>query len=223
MGSGRPWRDVVGCTAFGRRHLYQPRSRSSPRAPGASVPPSEARLSSPFPASSWDSRTRSSGPRSRPMCCSRSSSGSSSPMHVDGSRRVYLVLPLLVLWANIHGSVVLGAALVRAVRASILRSAPPVTAVRLGAWLPRAAALVLAPWLCVLASPYGLALRGYYRSVLGNHGRTRARLERMGGQHAARPQPFFFALLLGGGSRRGCRPARTPEPFSALWPSLSPL
>lgn len=70
------------------------------------------------------------------------------------SRRVLWTLPLLALWANLHGTVVLGAALV--------------------AWrgvtsLPRLRALpLLAAPLCVFASPYGLALAGYYRRLLVN-------------------------------------------------------
>ncbi|MGH3022173.1 MAG: GtrA family protein [Gaiellaceae bacterium] len=69
------------------------------------------------------------------------------------SRQVFLVLPLLVLWANLHGSVVLGAGLV------VLRG---LTAGR----RPRALALVALAPLCVLVSPYGLSLLGYYRDLL---------------------------------------------------------
>lgn len=69
------------------------------------------------------------------------------------SRQVFLVLPILVLWANLHGSVVLGAGLVA------LRG--------LTAWRrPRSAALVVLAPLCVLASPYALSLVGYYRHML---------------------------------------------------------
>ena len=69
------------------------------------------------------------------------------------SRQVFLVLPLLVLWGNLHGSVVLGAGLVA------LRG---LTAGR----RPRSLAVVgLAP-LTLLVSPYGLSLLGYYRDML---------------------------------------------------------
>jgi hypothetical protein len=80
------------------------------------------------------------------------------------SSRVYLVLPLLVLWANVHGTVVLGAGLVAlrgvTVAAGGLRG-------REGApWKLRAALLIAAPWPCLLASPYGLDLVGYYVQML---------------------------------------------------------
>ena len=74
------------------------------------------------------------------------------------SSRVYLVLPLLCLWANIHGSVVLGVALT-AVRGLDLVAGCP-------RW--RGAALAAAAPLCLLASPYGFQLVGYYRSTLLN-------------------------------------------------------
>jgi hypothetical protein len=67
------------------------------------------------------------------------------------SPRVYLVLPLLALWANLHGSVVLGAALV------LLRGVTR-----------RSPTLVVLPPLALLASPYGLDLVGYYRKTLFN-------------------------------------------------------
>jgi hypothetical protein len=67
------------------------------------------------------------------------------------SPRVYLVLPLLALWGNLHGSVVLGAGLVVA-RGITRRSAP----------------LVVLPLLALLVSPYGLDLVDYYRGTLLN-------------------------------------------------------
>ena len=67
------------------------------------------------------------------------------------SPRVYLTLPILALWANLHGSVVLGAGLV------VLRGLTR-----------RNAALVLLPPLALLASPYGLDLVHYYRTTLLN-------------------------------------------------------
>jgi hypothetical protein len=82
------------------------------------------------------------------------------------SRRVFIVVPVLVLWANIHGSAVLGASLVLlwavAELIQVGRSA--------NAWRSRAraVALVAVAALSVLASPYGLALPGYYHDVLGS-------------------------------------------------------
>jgi hypothetical protein len=83
----------------------------------------------------------------------------------ERSRRVFLVLPLLVLWANIHGTAVTGAALVAVAGISFgfehRRE-------RLRGWLPRSAVLVLAPFACLLVSPYALRLPAYYHSILFN-------------------------------------------------------
>jgi hypothetical protein len=75
------------------------------------------------------------------------------------SRRLTLfALPALCVWANIHGSVLLGAAVVSAYGLY-------------SAWRSRSrqgAVLALAAPLCVLASPYTTALPGYYRLMLAN-------------------------------------------------------
>jgi hypothetical protein len=80
------------------------------------------------------------------------------------SRRVLLAVPLLAVWANVHGSVVLAAALV-ALRGLTLACArgPREPSARL-----RAAVLLAAPAASVVASPYGLALVDYYRSLILN-------------------------------------------------------
>jgi hypothetical protein len=108
------------------------------------------------------------------------------------SRRVYLVLPLLVIWANVHGSVVLGAALV-ALRGVVLavgrlRSRTPPRA-----WAIRAALLTLVPWLCIFVSPYALGLPSYYRKVLWNP--EFSKLVGEWGPATARSQPIFYVLL----------------------------
>jgi hypothetical protein len=74
------------------------------------------------------------------------------------SRRIFLTLPLLVLWANLHGSVLLGAALVS------LGGLLPMLARRRPSL--RGLALLLAPWACVFASPYALHLPAYYEKIL---------------------------------------------------------
>jgi hypothetical protein len=83
------------------------------------------------------------------------------------SRRVFLVLPILVLWANIHGSVVLGALLATVAGVLLI-----VRAVRHRAGsreqLARGALLAVAPCLCVFASPYGSSLFHYYGSTAFN-------------------------------------------------------
>jgi hypothetical protein len=73
------------------------------------------------------------------------------------SRRVLLTLPLLVLWANLHGSVVLAAALV-SLYGLVLTLRRQRQAI--------AAALLVAPWACVLVSPYVTGLPGYYKLML---------------------------------------------------------
>jgi len=73
------------------------------------------------------------------------------------SRRVFLVVPLLFVWANLHGSVVLGAGLV-ALRALLL----------VRRQLPRALALFAAAVVSPLVSPYGFSLVGYYHRLLAN-------------------------------------------------------
>src|SRR5690242_19833875 len=81
------------------------------------------------------------------------------------SHRVYLVLPLLVLWANLHGSVVVGAALVSgyglvAVAGTLWRKPRTVHI--------RSFVLMVAPWLCMLASPYAASLPHYYRTIFSS-------------------------------------------------------
>ena len=73
-------------------------------------------------------------------------------------RRTLLVLPLLVLWANLHGSVVLGAGL------TVLLALVELVRARRLSWTPVALA-VLAP-LCVLATPYGWDIVAYYDLML---------------------------------------------------------
>ena len=80
------------------------------------------------------------------------------------SRRVFATLPLLVLWANLHGSVLLGAGLVTL--------AGLVTVAKARRPDPRGLVLVLAPWACVLASPYAAHLPAYYEKVLVGGGFT---------------------------------------------------
>ncbi len=73
-------------------------------------------------------------------------------------RRTLLVLPLLVVWANLHGSVVLGAIL------TMLLGAVELVRTRKLAWIP-VALVALAP-LTMLASPYGTKLIAYYDLML---------------------------------------------------------
>src|SRR5262249_23429489 len=64
----------------------------------------------------------------------------------------------LILWANLHGAVVVGVGLVSLLGACEL-------------WkrrTPRAFALLVLPGACLVATPYGLATLGYYHATIGN-------------------------------------------------------
>lgn len=83
------------------------------------------------------------------------------------TRRVFLSFPILVVWANLHGSVLIGACLVAllgATEAAALVRSRVVSRSGIG----RAATLLTLPWLCVFASPYGFDLIAYYRATAGN-------------------------------------------------------
>lgn len=75
--------------------------------------------------------------------------------------RALLVLPLLVLWANVHGSVLIGAAVVTAYGVLALvrwRGLAPLQRLVAGALAASAAA--------VLVTPYGFAIERYYELLL---------------------------------------------------------
>jgi hypothetical protein len=71
------------------------------------------------------------------------------------SRRVYAAIPLLVLWANVHGSASLGAALL------LLYGVLELVHRR-----PRGLILALAAPAALVCSPYGFDLVGYYHTML---------------------------------------------------------
>ena len=79
------------------------------------------------------------------------------------TRRTLWCLSILVVWANVHGSALLGAGLVtlwaatRAVWSGRFTLSP--------AWA-RYAGLAAASWLCLLATPYTISIVGYYRRIL---------------------------------------------------------
>jgi MFS family permease len=81
------------------------------------------------------------------------------------SRRVYLALPLLVVWANLHGSVVLGV-LLCGLFALAFALGELASSVRASGWWRRPALLLIASPLCLIASPYGVSLIGYYEQML---------------------------------------------------------
>jgi hypothetical protein len=85
------------------------------------------------------------------------------------SRRVFFVLPLLALWANVHGSAVVGAGVTSLAACTFAwqqghsKEARP-------RWKVRALTLFAAPALCLFASPYAVSLPSYYRHTLLNPG-----------------------------------------------------
>ena len=74
------------------------------------------------------------------------------------SRWTYLVFPLLVVWANLHGSVVFAAAIVAG--CALMRRSE-------NGW-KHTLIFAVAPWPCLLASPYAADLPRYYATLLGN-------------------------------------------------------
>jgi hypothetical protein len=123
--------------------------------------------------------------------------------------RTWLVIPVLVVWANAHGSVLLGSALVvlyagyRAARALARRDSGE---------LPACLALAAAAAAAVLCTPYGTGVISYYARFAGNPVLAHNIVE------WSRPTPLdpfswaFFALVLATvmavaiGWRRGVRP-----------------
>jgi hypothetical protein len=81
-------------------------------------------------------------------------------------RRTLLCLPLLVLWANVHGSALLGAGVVTLWGLSGALWADG--RFRLSPAWSRYAGLVTASWLCLLATPYTVSVVGYYGRILLN-------------------------------------------------------
>jgi hypothetical protein len=81
------------------------------------------------------------------------------------SRRVYWCLPLLVLWANLHGTVSLGAALVVLRGLAILWDRRHALGHSIGGWIRPLILIVAAP-ACLLATPYGTSIISYYRGTL---------------------------------------------------------
>jgi hypothetical protein len=109
------------------------------------------------------------------------------------SRRVFFVIPLLVLWANIHGTALTGAALVAlwGVTFAVERRRRP-----LKEWLPRSAALVIAPFACVFASPYAASLPGYYETMLFNSGFRQFVVEWRPTAPSIQTAPFYLLAFL---------------------------
>lgn len=107
------------------------------------------------------------------------------------SRRVFLALPIVVLWANLHGTAFLAAALVALRGATLLleRERP------LRRRIPTAAVLLASPVL-LLASPYGLSLVDYYHRLLLNPAFRQYVTEWAPTKLAIGTAPFYALALL---------------------------
>jgi hypothetical protein len=111
----------------------------------------------------------------------------------SSSRRVYLTLPLLALWANLHGSVTLGIALV-ALRGLTVGWERRRTLLGRGrAWI-RPAALTLLPALTLFLTPYGISVVPYYRATLFSGWFSKLVTEWQPITSAPLPATFFFVL-----------------------------
>jgi hypothetical protein len=77
------------------------------------------------------------------------------------SRRVFWVLPLLVVWSNVHGSVALGVGLA-GLHGLLYGAGQLRRSDRARRWVARTLVLTAGPALCLLANPYGIELARYY-------------------------------------------------------------
>jgi MFS family permease len=83
------------------------------------------------------------------------------------TRRAYLAFPMLILWANLHGSVTLGAGIAFLYGACLLGRG--FAARRWAGLLSRRGwAFVIGAPLCLLITPYGLSIVSYYKATLFN-------------------------------------------------------
>ena len=122
----------------------------------------------------------------------------------------FLVVPVVLLWANTHGSVLLGAGVIAAYGVSRI-----VTARRRGTEMRAMpyAALVGATLVAALTTPYGVRIVGYYADITGNRAIARNVTE------WARPRltdavnwPYFILLVVlvvvaARAARRGALPS----------------
>ena len=83
------------------------------------------------------------------------------------SRRVFWCLPILVLWANLHGTAVLGAGLVSLRGITLALDRREQLLRHLSYWRAPLLLVVGAP-LCLLVTPYGLHVVSYYHDMLLN-------------------------------------------------------
>jgi hypothetical protein len=87
-----------------------------------------------------------------------------------GTKRGYLVLPLLIVWGNLHGSVTIGAGLAVLYGVTLLVADLNALGRRTQPRLIRGRTVLflVAPVLCLFATPYGPSIITYYRETLLN-------------------------------------------------------
>jgi hypothetical protein len=125
-------------------------------------------------------------------------------------RRTLLVLPLLVVWANLHGSVVLGAVL------TMLLGGVELVRARRFAWIP--VTLIAVSPLAVLASPYGWKLVTYYDLMLVEAPFAPILREWQWSSPSATTALFWLLALVAAGllATRRCRARLTFYEFAVL-------
>ena len=84
----------------------------------------------------------------------------------EPTRRVYLVFPLLILWANLHGSVTAGVGL--AVLYGVILLVSDLRGAGGRGIQARTLLFLLLPALCLFVTPYGITMVSYYRETLLN-------------------------------------------------------
>jgi hypothetical protein len=126
-------------------------------------------------------------------------------------RRNLLVLPLLVVWANLHGSALLAAMLV-----TIASSIRAVIVHRRGVSVGGYALIALVAPLSVFATPYGFSVVHYYTALIGNPVVSKYILE-WAPPSFGNPFSFAFIVLLvvtagamGYAGAKGRRPGAVP-------------
>jgi hypothetical protein len=83
------------------------------------------------------------------------------------SRRVYWCLPILIVWANLHGTVSFGVGLVALRGISLAWEDRAGLRASWRHWV-RPLLLVVGAPLCLLVTPYGIDIVSYYHATLGN-------------------------------------------------------
>ena len=130
----------------------------------------------------------------------------------DTRTRVLLAIPLIAVWANLHGTVLMGAA---------IAAAYGMWGLITGRSRWRCLALVLLSPLAAVATPYGADIGGYYRSVLGNTAiRQNVNIWGPWSPHSFFSIHFAATALLAAAAvvwavRRGHRPDTVPAALAA--------